>query len=746
MSISETLQQYTNQLKVSDENIQSFFENITAIDIIKDSNLQIPKTNLSSDTSVSKLLGNDKFSEQNLSKLTLSQLSDKKVIADSSLSELNKLWFIKGLIQEIEMSFNPIDAEDYKCDKYELESILSNLKKLSLKVSQFENTYLIRNALNDELVTLNRKFNNQLLNIGTKFYTEPQNGGESKEYTSYSVIIINDIDITASEFRTIVDDFIEYSSIIDLKQFINGLKFKWEKNILNPFTRKRKYINLDTSNSSNSLSLVDGFKGDDFFCEYYFKSIMNFVKFINSLNDQQFKNYYSNKISNNMMNTISENILKLYNNDILLEQLNDVLKLTQQTHWPLSITKSFSSSEKVKEQLDGLYNEWVINKYINEIRLWFDSEEFGTSLTTLSYQENDAIKPQNTQTSDMNNVDDGWNESWDNDDENFEGNQQDLEEENKDKTKEIEEKEEEDEEEDAWDDGWDDNWGNDEESEAYIKPKKPVEPIENSNEKESSTNVSHTIKVSKVPEKLATILNAYGKETEGKSSNEVLTTAILALCLISYPSLEESFLLYNDLKYLGLKLNSSKLDLSAESNWSQQTIRYSNELFKILLPLDITGDNDESNIVNPTILKQWFQTLQASQLRNTNVDKFKTLIIQLIEVINNWFINTIINLNEIMEFQSNKFTRFIKDIQQLTNENLEVIGERVTSIKSANKLRQTSYLLNNHLKDIMDYFYQGELYDYKTDELVKIIQSIFIKSDLRDNYIKEIVEIRSMEI
>ncbi|CQB90288.1 Retrograde transport protein Dsl1 C terminal [Chlamydia trachomatis] len=44
----------------------------------------------------------------------------------------------------------------------------------------------------------------------------------------------------------------------------------------------------------------------------------------------------------------------------------------------------------------------------------------------------------------------------------------------------------------------------------------------------------------------------------------------------------------------------------------------------------------------------------------------------------------------------------------------------------------------------MERFYQGELFNLETQELVNMIKSIFIQSELRDNYIQEIIEFRNM--
>ncbi len=102
-------------------------------------------------------------------------------------------------------------------------------------------------------------------------------------------------------------------------------------------------------------------------------------------------------------------------------------------------------------------------------------------------------------------------------------------------------------------------------------------------------------------------------------------------------------------------------------------------------------------------------------------------------------------MEEITEYQSTKLTNIIKSIQHIINTNLVLVDESNTSVAAYNKLNNVLFLINNHLKDIMEMFYQGEFFDLTTDELISIIESVFIKSDLRDNYIDEILDIRNVE-
>lgn len=676
MSISALLTQSQTRLGATDERVSEFGSLVSSIDIIKDPNFQSPNA------AKSKSRPTEEEEKDDLSRLTISQLNEKTNEITSNLGELNRLWIIKGLIQEIEISLdNSINEGQY--DKDDLEGILTNLKSLSTKLQQIDDHWLIREQLKEQLVSFNQRLNDELLKLVSKFIIE-----DIESITFNQELKVREEYISFIEFERIAEDFTEYSNKPELKQVLNGLKFSWDKKILSQLIKKEKYINIDIKESVFELSITDAFPGDQFFNEYYFRSIKNFITFINAFGNQNFKNYFANEISNNLSNTISENITKLHENNSKdnIEELKNIVELSNRTNWALSFTKSFSSSEKINEQLNYLYLDWVVDKYINELRKIFSSNEFDKLLQTLSVAKND---------------DDDWNNSWGSE-------------------------EEEEEEEDAWDNEWDEDWG----EEPKAKSKTP----KNDNQ----------LKISRVPEKVGEIIGKFHQETGPNTDDELLISCIISFSLLGYPSMGESFLLYNDLNHLGQILQKNRLSISAESNWSQQTIVYSNELFKILLSQHITEDNDDE-FKEPIDLKNWFETLQKSQLSFTNFDKFKNSIIQFIEVINNWLINAIINLNEITESQSDKISKFIIYIQKITLDNLSLVNEPLTSIKSSNKLQQTYILINNHLKDIMEFFYQGELFDYKTDELIKVIESVFIKSDLRDNYIREIVEIRSID-
>lgn len=697
MSILALLAECNEQLANNEKAISSVGSSISAIDVINCKEFTPSQEAANGQETVEDA---DENPEKALLDLSISELHNKYTEADVSLAQLNKLWLIKGLLQEIKITFNPLDEPGYICDKYELESILANLVKLSGRLSELAEAHaeplVIGASLADMMEEYKRQFRDQLVLCFEQFSPVSK---ESDEFVFHLEIDVNQTEFALEEFVKLVHGFEEFSNSSDLSDKFQGLKQHWQSHIVDKLFEKQNYITLDESSNHKTLtlSLVEAFPAPQFFNEYYIGSIRSFMEFINRINDSSFKHFYANKISNHLMNAVSENISKLFNNPDLVGSFVDLLELAKQTNWSLAIGRSFSTTDQVNEQLQNLYIDWITDRYINEFRVLFNSSELQTLLkSTTSVQ---ASPPE-----------DDWNKSWDEEPEAAEP-----------KTNE---------EEDGWDDGWDDAWDEENKNEKETKTTKSAKP-----------NVQ--MEVSKVPERVIAIFNKFTTEAGPNANNALLVSTVLSLSLISYPALTESLLLHNDLKKIGMELAIPEFGSFAETSWNQQGIVYSNEIFKLLLSLHL--DDDDGLTVEIEQLEEWFRKLQKTRFRETNSELYKALVVQTIELVNSWTISLVLGLLEISEGYSDKMSTFIGKIQRLAEDLLQKVDEPSSVVLSSNKLSQTVFLLNNHLKDIMEYFYQGELFDYETAELIHVIESIFIKSDLRDNYIREIVDIRSVD-
>lgn len=712
MSISELALKFKKDLQSVNDKIESI-KNTTAIDVINDENFKLP----------SKSNDND-----DLSKLSISQLNDKLNKSDETLAQLNKLWIIKGLIQEVKTSLNPIDEANYTCDKYELQSICNNLSKLKQKLSQFDNSLIIFDGLNDSYQELVSSAHKQF-QLSFKIFFPESN-------TFARTIVTNEIEMTYEEFVSICSQSEEVEPSISIKPLFHKLQLDWDK-ILDKILNEDKKLILENSNSTFTLNVVDVKIGFNQYCE----SVAEFMNFINLFNNQSFKNFYLSKISNSLTNQISKNINSLINpsNKSLIENLFNTIKLSKNSHWLLSIEKSLTSETDINNKLNDLYFDWVVDNYINRLRNVYINEF--PSLSNDLHDEHYTL-----------------DKSIDN-----KGHHQDQSKLRNDVTEEVN---------DEWDvDAWDDAWDDDETPQISSLPKHTSkkesnwdedawdqdawEDEENNVEKEQEKKDIY--KASKLPSKLTEILSSFQKETK---SNDLqpLISAIESFSIVSYPSLKESFLLYNDLHTLNKTFKIGQLKRFLDINFKQTTQSMSNEVLLIMLSINLKHDDiiseevdlenfklDNENESKLKLIDNWFIKMNNSDLKTTNNHSYKEIILDIISLILNWLNNSIISMNEITEYQSAKLSNIINRIKRIIDTNLILIDESNASVAAYNKLTNVSFLINNHLKDIMERFYQGEFFDLSTNELVSVIESIFVKSELRDNYIGEILDIRNVE-
>lgn len=704
MSITDLVLQYESDLRAIDNEFESV-KYTAAIDIINDENLKLPVETTDKD---------------DLNKLNISQLNDKLNVSDDALIQLNSLWIIKGLIQEITISLNPVDETNYRCDKYELQSVVNNLTKLKRKISQFDESLII-------LDSLNKLYQDLVANTGKQL--------ESHFYIYFpsndsfvSNVFTNDIDMSYDEFIQIFNLFEIVDPSFTIKSLHRKLQLQWDK-ILDQLVNHDKIIELEHQNNTFVLKVLNKKAGFGEFCE----SITEFMSFINQFNIQPFKNFYLSKISNNLTNKISENINNFINpmNDNLIQSLFSVIELSKESHWGLSVERSLTSGADINNKLNDLYLDWVVDKYINRLRNVYNSD-FNQLVEELheecfALEENQITKKERNQDNNNTTADenkDEWNE-WDNDgwdDEEI----PDIDSQSDHQTQP----------EGDWNnDGWDDDgW----------------EDAENKGNKEMH-------KVSQMPSKLREILLEYQTET-GNNDIQPLMSAIESFSIISYPPLNESFLLHNDLQTLNNFFKNEQLTKFLDINLKQSIQSFSNEVVLILFSINLKHDDfisdstnfdnfklDNENESKLKLIDNWFNRMNKSNLKSTNRQNYKRIIMDVINIILNWMINSIISMEEITEYQSTKLTNIIKSIQHIINTNLVLVDESNTSVAAYNKLNNVLFLINNHLKDIMEMFYQGEFFDLTTDELISIIESVFIKSDLRDNYIDEILDIRNVE-
>ena len=427
----------------------------------------------------------------------------------------------------------------------------------------------------------------------------------------------------------------------------------------------------------------------------FLKSTCNFIEFVNYLGMNSVRQYLNSKLSQLLIEKISILIKEIIHDDTNIKSLKQLIELCRLTNWNILSGFDNSNSNSIQDNLSKLYMDWMTDNYIDKVRKVFNS--------------------------DLINATDTWEKEVSNE--------------------EARDDEEPKDDEDGWDDNWDDGW-NDENMPASPKKENTV-PTKKA-----------AVTISQVPLQLCSIISEFRDISKDISD---MVSIIKALYLSKYPPLRESFLLYNDLEYLSEKLNIADFENAAKTNWNQCLVTYYQQLRIILTSLNLQSiddvelddeyfELDDYNLNQLSLIYKILSRLfQDTNLRPTNSQRFDNLIIDLIEFLNGWIVKSILSISEITEFQSKKITEIINSLNNVTIPFIVQLGQKKDDLKSYSKLKNVQFLLNNHLKEIMERFYEGELYDIETQELLDIIKSVFAESDVRSDAISQIYEFRTMD-
>lgn len=768
MSISSLLLKYQTKFEKVNEEIESFPYTITSSDIKNDLNYLGDKT-----------IGDKTGQEGNGQGLNLSlfQLNAKIKEHEDNLSSLNKLWLIRGLVSEIEHALNGGD-EGGSVGSAELESVFFNLEKLEVKLVEFREanpSALIADKLFECHDKLYDDALEQIRVLFDNFF--PPDGN-----IFVNPIIVNGIEFEYNgEFLPVFYKYTERNnSELIIGKKLHEKQIHWDKAVLDEFLIKRNgYVVLEkeesetaTGDISIKYQLVNVEKSNTTqLSTKYFSSLTAFIRFINLFENHALQNFYLSKISRNVTNIISQNIDKLMSDRGLLEELIEVLELSKRTNWSLSVSSSLTLGNIV-DNLNELYLDWMVDGYVDKIREVFNNEkELGEMIKRQRIEGNTAVNgssalgvssapskpsapfispPSAPITEEKDAWDDNWDEGWD-------------EPEDKDEENTEEPKVAEDDDDDEWD-AWD------EEIQLEESPKKPKSSgvAKQSTVKPDAHVVADGYVVTEIPTHLIEILSSFLAEERVQSSTStstkynLLITCILSFASITYPTLERSFILYNDLLYLyyNAPMDSPEILTFTNTLWRklqldllpfiEATIKKINLAHDDYIPssesdfqLDSTTSTQIENLQN------WFtKFLDSESLLKENPSKYKELLTFFIDYINNWLTNSIIKMTEITEYQSNKLNTIIQEV--VINTTLPIATKEIdanaeNSIGSFHRLENIQFLISNHLADIMDRFYNGEFYDLESSEIIDIIKSIFVKSELREGYIQEILDIRNID-
>lgn len=710
MLVSDLVEKEKAELAAVSDKIASY-ECLSAIDILSDPSFEMLKPK--------KELNNE------LSNTSLTYLNEKLTDNKKTIEYLNTLWIIRGLIHEISTLVNSKEEDFYEKDKYELDSVVRNLLKLRQKIDQLDETIFLVDKLNQKYNELLQGTSNMLVLVARLFFP--------KLNVFAKIIHLGESEMSYKEFLTLCDELEERNSLMLTKKLKHELQVEWDKGLLADILERNRKADLSKTDSEYKLDTSQN--SDNF--EDYISSLAAFMRFINLFDHQNFKNYFLSRISNDLVEKISQNINNLVgeSNNRGLGLITSIIDLSKSLGWSLSVEKSLGVQEDLSSSLRGLYIKWMSNKYIDNIRSIF-TDGFESKLQALSEREFSEkisyLKDENQRRRES--IEKDWNA-------NFENDEWDNEEE----TENVGDRPNE--EADNEKDGWNFEWEEDDWAEEFEE--KPQDLPTNTKSKNT------TYKISPIPDELFGIITEY-QQNSGNEDVRILTSTVAAIAGVSYPPLSHSFLLYNDLFYLNLKVKSTDLSRFLAINLGQVIRTYCNEITVRVLSMELNYASDVSESLNERraleksdhnnldLIHVWYNDLAKLNLKSTNLDLFRELIFQAFTAAINVLCKSIISIKTITEYQSSRLTKIVEFFEGLTNHALFETGISTEDFPLLNKLANIRFVVNGHLRDIMDRFYQGELFDLETEELVALIKSLFVESDLRNDYTREIYEIRGI--
>lgn len=570
-------------------------------------------------------------------------------------------------------------------------------------------------------------------------------------------LTINEQTHLLKDFLRIVSDFEVFSGENVVTETLNRFKQLWDKFLLDPLVNKKNYLLLySESENETVIELADALPASQFLSKYYFDSVRNFTAFINLLENQSFKNYYLTKINNNIVNMISENIEQFMSNrELLSQELVNTVQGALKTGWNMQISRSLGSVDQIDSSINRLHLDWVTSKYIDKVRNYFNSSKFAKDLKdcqNIEIERQEAAfqppplppppppaqsEPQPSAQSVLEPEQDDevdWDQPWGSDEEQAAGDD------------------------DGWDRDWDDDWDDDDDDAVKKSPIKPKQQAQlkpaSIPQTAPSTQVApppqatytDVVTTSSVIGAVKQIVSDFVSET-GQENLDELLFAVCEFALTSYRPLHELLLLYNDLQALGY----DETITFAEAQWKHAQIQLRGQISLFLSSIDFTnnggssGSTEESVGITAAIsnFNNSLTQLVESDMANTNKGLLKSTIVGLCNYANTWVLDGILSSTELTEFQCEKFTLVLESLGEVEANVLRRLGSESNRLATYNKTKQAILLLNNHLNDIMEHFYQGDFFDFSTEELIQVLKSVFIASDLRENCIQEIFEVRS---
>lgn len=675
----------------------------------------------------------------------------------------NKLWVIKGLLDEISHS-------------QDLETKINNLLKLKTKQTDLVD-FLGQRLNEDELnsIQILKDIKVEITNHNDLLLTDIKH--EFKKYLSFgsdlSVAFNKSVDeLPFGNFIKCCDKISNDNHLFDLRKIL----IEWFTESLAKLHRGY-VVELE---KAKSTSIKINYINQEFQIDQYFLSIEKYIDFFNFViqKDEYFIKPSVSKLlladikdiifsSANITVLLKSKLDKHENGDQSIESMMKINDLLNQ--WPAS-----DSSNDLEFWVDDLSTFWVeslVSKSIEDIKDFvkkLKAAKFQKEFSCLTTVELGSKAPKSTpavkkvQSKDEE-WDNGWDENW--------GEEEEVEEKTAPPSSEKSGTQN-----DEIDDEWD-AWGEDEDLEIDI-PESPQKKRKNS-VPVSVTHSNHTIASNSLYQYsnltiliLETIdryysnLNLLTDVTKNKEDFDDLSKLfksnikkiMVSLLMMvgdgkDYPNV---VLFYNDYTKI-LNDLSLKYDIDLTLNFKMSSRFISNYFNNFITSLEslvkeynstIWYDNNNDKEVRKSAMEFNIRVGNEIVMTLSEFEALKPFNTQLIirnEItlafqLFNLICDKLLSRNDISSDQCGIFAEIIDEII------IQFKGINLSQIQSFNKLSQIKIILSCNLKEILERFYDGQFYELETFELIELLKSLFVDSPNREDVVQQIKSVREVQL
>lgn len=655
----------------------------------------------------------------------LGQLESEEQRINAELEQLQELWYVMTLQKEVAVN----------ADLYEFETVFSSLDKLTSKVSQLSlQTEATRSKISQEVAKLQQVVVDKLIDCWKQLVIVRENS-----ITFHDEVDIDGFPVLYEAIGLIVEQYSLPQTQFNLSNQVFDLLVK-------PLFQINHMLIFDKDTITATIISDAGSQTPLAILVRHIDSTRALVQFVRIIPaNAKIIAYISPQLFDKLKELITEFAKDISESRELQQMFNDLGDFIQQHGFKRSDLKQWISSE-----LYLLATEHSLNSHIEEIRSLFkNSDSFRLSKEIIK-PEGKVETPIETAIAKSPETSDEW--GWDNHDDD-------------------------DVDKDAWDnefdvdeDAWDNNdpknddpnedwgWGDEEAGNTNDKPKpKPQKKLISKLNKKSKSPTpasisapqpveSSALMITSLPKPLISIIQHYESEGNGLPAEYrqnhmakvvYLLTTFYALATVKYP---KALLLYNDIKFIDslhkvptlvelgdryLMSFISKYENLIKSKYSDlnglDPGLSSGFTFKVIQHIQDTLTTLFDDL---TVLPTGIKTSVVLSI----MDEFYQLVIDSIEA-----------RSDIGELESEYLSQIIQKFLSLE----QPLGATISEYsKNHQKLVQLEFIMVNHMKEIMDKFYDGGLFELSTPDIVGMLDKLFADSDLKRSNIREIKEMR----